>query len=645
MAKKTRKFKTEVQQLLDLVIHSLYTKKEIYLRELLSNASDAIDRLQFEALTDKSLLKEGAFQPKIKIAVNNDARTITVADNGIGMGPDEIDKNIGTIASSGTRAFLEELEKGKGAADLEFIGQFGVGFYASLMVADEVTVLTKRAGKDQPAMRWTSSGAGNYTLEEAEKDGHGTEVSLHISEGLDEFLEQWQIQKTVKQYSDYIAYPIVMDITRQEEPKKEGDEPIEKVVEETLNSMKAIWKKAKSEVGKDEYSEFYKHISHDYIEPLRVIHFFGEGTTEFRALLYIPSKAPFDLFLREERRGLHLYVKNVFITDDCRELLPDYLRFVKGVVDSSDLPLNISREILQDDAVIRRIHKSLVGKLLGTFTEIKEKKPEDYYKFWAEFGKVLKEGVHFDFANRDKLKELLLFHSTKSKEGKPASLREYVDRMPADQKDIYYVTSESLNAAANSPHLEILKSKDYEVLFFIDPIDEWVAQGLTDYDGKSLKAADRGELELDSEEEKETKKTAREGAEKEFKGLLGFIQEELKDEVKEVRLSSRLTDSACCLVADESGMNANLERIMRAMNQEFQPVKRVLELNPGHPVLEAMKGLYEQDKKSARLGDYVELLFDQALLTEGSAIKDPGRFARLVSELMVAAKEFPAAKK
>ena len=637
MPKKTRKFKTEVQQLLDLVIHSLYTKKEIYLRELLSNASDAIDRARFEALTNKELI-EGDPQWQIKIRTDRKARTLTITDNGIGMNQAEVDENIGTIASSGTRRFIEGLRKGQGqdgaAQDAEMIGQFGVGFYSAFMVADKVTLLTRRAGPDQKGVRWESAGAGDYTIEECDKATRGTEITLHLKDGLDEYLEDWQIQKTVKTYSDYLAYPVVMDIRRQ----KEGKEDEEEVVEETLNSMKAIWKKAKKEIADTEYKEFYHHVSHDHLDPLEIIHFSGEGKTEFRALLYLPAHAPVDLYLRDDRRGLQLFVKNVFITDSCRELLPDYLRFVKGVVDSSDVPLNVSRETLQDDAVIRRIRKGLVSKVLGTLKDMRDKRRDTYYKFFAQFGRILKEGIHQDFENREKLQELVLFASTKSKPDQPTSLREYVDRMPADQKAIYYLTGDQLSAVANSPYLERLKEKDYEALFFVDPIDEWVTHGLTSYADKPLRAVHRGDLDLDSDEEKKTRAEKSKAAEGEYAELLKFIKATLKDDVKDVRLSHRLTSSACCLVADENSLNANLERILQSMNQEFQPTKRTLELNPAHPVLGTMKALLGQDRQSPRLADYVFLLHNQALLAEGSPLREPQRFTKLVSELMVAAK-------
>jgi molecular chaperone HtpG len=633
MSKKTRKFKTEVQQLLDLVIHSLYSKKEIFLRELLSNASDAIDRVRFEALTDESLMPKGT-EGTIKIHADKDARTLTVSDNGIGMTADEVEANIGTIANSGTRRFLEGLQAGDVKGHPELIGQFGVGFYASFMVADQVTVITKRAGHDQQAVRWTSTGAGNYTLEDAERDGHGTDVILHLREGMDEYLEEWRIRGTVKAYSDYISFPIVMDVTRTKPAPEAGDEAETVTEEETLNSMKAIWKRDKAEVTPEEYNEFYKHLSHDYNDPLEVVPFAAEGATEFRALLFIPGKAPFDLFVSNQHHGLHLYVRNVFITDTCKELIPEYLRFMRGVVDSTDLPLNVSREMLQDDAIIKRIRKSLVTKTLKTLADLKQRTPETYAVFYKEFGRVLKEGLHFDFENHDKIKDLVLFPSSKTEKGKLASLREYVDRMPDGQKEIYYISGDSLDTVSHSPLLEAFQKRDYEVLFFVDPIDEWVAARLTEYDGKSIKPVDRGSLELGDEAEQKEAKAKREEAAKTHQPLLDYIKKALDQDIAEVRFSTRLTDSACCLVADEGALNANMERIMRAMNQEVPETKRILELNPDHPVVDTMSRLLESDKEDPRLADYVELLYGQALVVEGSPVKDPGRFARLVSKLM-----------
>ena len=641
MAKVTKHFQTEVQQLLDLVIHSLYSNRDIFLRELISNASDAIDKARFESHTNPAVLENDP-DWKIKLIPDKDAGTLTIRDNGIGMSMEEVESNIGTIAKSGTRAFLENL-KGQNIKDHpEMIGQFGVGFYASFMAADKVTLVTRRAGERTAATRWESVGDGSYTIEECSKETRGTDVTLHLKEDMREYLDEWRIRSIVKKYSDYVQYPVTMDITREELPQGidgkpiEGAEKIKKVEEETLNSMKAIWTRPKSEITEDEYNEFYKHISHDFNNPLRTIHYAAEGTSEFKALLYIPEQKQFDLFLHDpHRKGVHLYVKRVFITDRCENLLPEYLRFVKGVVDSSDLPLNVSREILQEDVQIKRIQKNLVGKVLGTLAEMKEKTPEDYLKFYGEFGAVLKEGIHFDHANKEKLQELLLYQSSKTEPGKYVSLKEYVERMPSAQKEIYYITGTDRSAVENSPHLEICRRKDYEVLFLIDPIDEWVAQSLMEYDGKKLKSVLKGELEVDTEEEKKEKEVKQEEAKKQYLGLLEFIKDKLAEKVQEVRLSSRLTDSACCLVADEYGMNAHMERILKAMNQDVPESKRILELNPDHAIMQILNRLYEQDRGSGKLADYCELLYDQALLTEGSPIKDPLRFTKLISELMV----------
>jgi molecular chaperone HtpG len=641
--KTTKQFQTEVQKLLDLVIHSLYSNRDIFLRELVSNASDAIDKARFEAHSNEALL-EGNSDWKIKITPDKSAGTLTISDNGIGMDSGEVEENIGTIARSGTKAFMEALKEAKNSDNPELIGQFGVGFYSSFMVADRVTLTTRKGGSPESACCWESTGDGTYTVEECEKESRGTEIVLHLKEEMKEYLDEWKIRSIIKKYSDYVQYPITMDITRTEPAKGldgkviEGGGDIEKTVEETLNSMKAIWTRPKSEITDEEHEEFYKHISHDFDKPFRSIHFAAEGTSEFKALLYLPAHKPFDLFMQDRKRGVHLYVKRVFITDNCEALLPDYLRFVRGVVDSSDLPLNVSREILQEDVQIKRIQKSLVGKTISTLTEIMEKEPEEYLKFYSEFGPVLKEGLHFDYANKEKLKELVLFESSATEAGKPISLKEYVARMPEGQKEIYFITGTSREMVSNSPHLEAFKSKGYEVLFLTDPVDEWVVQALTEYDGKKLKAVDRGDVELESEEEKKANEEKKKESQEQYQGVLDFIKEKLGDRVKEVRFSSRLTESACCLVADEYGLNANMERIMKAMNQDVPQSKRILELNPNHPIMQVMGEMFAGDSSNPRLVDYSELLLDQALLTEGSPIKDPLRFTRLVSELMVKAR-------
>lgn len=642
MSKTTKQFQTEVQQLLDLVIHSLYSNRDIFLRELISNASDAIDKIRFEAHSNEVLL-EGNSDWKIKLIPDKTAGTLTIRDNGIGMSMAEVEENIGTIARSGTKAFMQALKDKADTNNPELIGQFGVGFYASFMVADKVILETRKAGAPDSGCRWESIGDGTYTVEECSREQRGTEIVLHLKEEFKEYLEEWKIKSIVKKYSDYIQYPVTMDITRTETPKGvdgeviEGAGTIEKTEEQTLNSMKAIWTRAKSDVSEEEYQEFYKHISHDFENPFSTIHFSAEGISEFKALLYLPAKKPFDMFMADRKKGLQLYVKRVFITDHCEELIPDYLRFVKGVVDSSDLPLNVSREILQEDVQIKRIQKGLVSKIISTLSDLKEKSFDEYVKFWKEFGPVIKEGLHFDYANKEKLQELVLFESTKTEAGAFTSLKEYVERMPETQEDIFYITGDNRSALETSPHLEIFLSKGYEVLFLTDPVDEWVVQALTEYKEKKLKAVDRGDVDLDSEEEKKEKEVKQEEAKKEFGDLLSFVKERLTDKIKDVRLSKRLTDSACCLVADEYGMNANMERILKAMNQPVPDSKRVLELNPTHPIMKVMTDIFKENKDDTRLGDYAELLYDQALLTEGSPIKDPLRFTRLVSELMVKA--------
>ncbi len=642
MSKATKKFETEVQQLLDLVIHSLYSNKDIFLRELISNASDAIDKVRFEAHSNEALL-EGNSDWKIKLHADKEAGTLTISDNGVGMTMAEVEENIGTIARSGTKAYLENLKSKEVRDNPELIGQFGVGFYSSFMVADKVTIVTRTAGDKGSACRWESTGDGSYTIEDCVKESRGAEITLHLKEEMKEYLDEWKLRGIIKKYSDYVQYPVAMDITREELPRGidgkpiEGAEKITKVEEETLNSMKAIWTRPKSEITEEEYEEFYKHVSHDYDKPLKTIHYAAEGTSEFRALLYLPSHRPFDLFFREHKKGVQLYVKRVFITDNCEHLVPDYLRFVKGVVDSSDLPLNVSREVLQEDVQLKRIEKNLVGKVLSTLAEMKEKENEQYLKFFKEFGPVLKEGLHFDHANKEKLQELVLFESSTKGAGELVSLKEYVERMPEGQTELYFITGTSRSLVENSPHLEIFRKKGYEVLFLLDPVDEWVAQALTEYDGKKLKAVDRGDLELGSEDERKELETKKEEQEKQHKGLLEFVKEKLGDNVKEVRFSGRLTDSACCLVADDFGMNANMERILKAMNQDVPESKRILELNPDHPLIGVLSSLFDADKENPRLADYCELLLDQALLTEGTALKDPLHFTKLVTALMVGA--------
>lgn len=622
MSKRKHKFKTEVQQLLDLVIHSLYSKKDIFLRELLSNASDAIDRRRFEALTNASVGQPGE-DYRIRIHADAEAGTLTVSDNGIGMTEEEVDRHIGTIANSGTRRYLEALRESGGTVDQEFIGQFGVGFYASFMVADRVELVTKRAGSDSPAVRWSSDGGGSYMLEEAERKEPGTDVILHLRDDMKEYLQEWSIRQIVKQYSDYIAFPIVMDIIRKKDDKEETEE-------ETLNSIKAIWRKSKDEISEDEYNEFYKHISHDHRDPLTRLHFFAEGVTEFRALVYIPGEAPYDLFLPQTPRGIHLYVKNVFITDDCRELAPEYLRFLRGVIDSSDLPLNVSREILQDDAVVRRIRKSLVGKVLNHLQDMKTKEYDKYLQFYRHFGRVLKEGLPADFENADKLKDLLVFHSLQTEGDRMISLADYVDAMPDGQKDIYYHMADNLEAARKSPLLEAFRKRGYDVLFWLDAVDEWIAPSLTEYRDRRLVNIDRGDVDFGDEDKEQREKSAAS-----LKGLTDYLRKRHEDKLKEVRVSNRLTDSAGCLVLDEQAMNPSMRRMMEAMNQPVPDTQRIMEINPDHPIIQRMRAWHEQDKDDSRLANAADLLYYETLTAEGSPVDNPSHFAKLINDMIL----------
>lgn len=625
MSKKTHVFKAEIQQVLDLVIHSLYSKKEIFLRELISNASDAIDRAQYLGLTNPTLIADAPAW-RIDILANREERSLTIADNGIGMSEEELDKNLGVIASSGTKAFIKALREKESVDIPELIGQFGVGFYASFMVAEQVTVITLKRGADQKAVKWSSTGDGGYTLEDAERDQPGTTVVLKLREDMKEYLDEWRIRELVKTYSNFIAYPIRFS--------DKGEMPAED--SEPLNTIKALWRRPKSEIKEEEYNEFYTHLSHDHRPPLKTIHFAVEGVTEFRALLFLPKEAGMDLLLPHKQRGLSLYVRNVFIGSDFDLLLPDYLRFVKGVVDSSDLPLNVSREMLQDDALIRKIKSNVTGKILATLAEMMRDEPEAYSTFYTSFGRILKEGLHWDWENSEKLKSLLMFRSAKQENNGFLSLKAYVESMPESQKDIYYLLSDDLATARQSPHIEALLQHGYDVLFFTDAIDQWVVERLREFDGKKLVAVDKGTLELGTEAEKAETKKRIETADAEFRELSAFLKEHLKEKVGEVKLSTRLTDSACCLVADEHALNASMERLMRAMNQEVPQQLRTLEINPDHPVLKRMRQMLETDKSDPKLADYADLLLGQALLSEGSALPDTQRFTRLVSELMSA---------
>ncbi|PID26418.1 MAG: molecular chaperone HtpG [Candidatus Cloacimonadota bacterium] len=636
MGKETIKFKTEVNQLLDLMINSLYSNKEIFLRELISNSSDAIDKVKYEGLKDKSLLEDNESY-KIKIAFDKDSNTITLTDNGIGMSKDDAVNNLGTIAKSGTKEFMAKIrEAKKEGSEAELIGQFGVGFYSAFMVSDKIVVETRKGGEKE-GVKWESTGKSDYAIEMIEKADRGTKITLFLKKDAEEFASEWRIKEIVRKYSDYISYPITMDVEREEKQKDaegkiiEDSDPIITIEEETLNSMKAIWKKDKKDVTDDEYNEFYKHISHDYTDPIEKLHLHAEGSLEYNALLYLPSKAPFDLFMRESKTGISLYVKNVFIMDDCKKLLPEHFRFIKGVVDSSDLPLNVSREILQEDKTLTKIQKNLVKKVISTLKSMKEKRYEEYLKFYNEFGKVVKEGIYSDFENKDKLLDLLLFESTNTEAGKFTSLKDYLENMKEDQKEIYFITGESRSAVANSPHLEKFKEKGYEVLFFTDPIDEFISGNLGEFKEKKFKAVGKGEVDLSTEEEKKEN----ENKKKELSSLTDLIKSHLEEDIKEVRISNRLTSSPVVLVTEEGEMTAQMEQIMRQMNQEIPKTKRIMEINPNHPIVSKMKEIYDANAEDAVITDYAELLFGQALIAEGQQVKDPVKFNKLISDLML----------
>ena len=615
-------FQAEVKQLLHLMIHSLYSHKEIFLRELISNSSDAIDKARYESLTQADLLGEDKTF-RIKVSVDKDKKVLKIADNGVGMTRQELIQNIGTIASSGTRRFVEKLT-GDQKKDMGLIGQFGVGFYSVFMVADRVILTTRRLGSSEPAVRWESSGDGTYTLEEAAKEDRGTELEIHVKDGEEEFLEDWRIRSIIRKYSEYITHPIYL-VAASATPDKDGKE-------ERLNDKPPIWRRPKSEVTAEQYEEFYKHIALGEDKPLAWSHNQVEGALEYTTLLYIPGKAPYDLFQPERQNGLNLYVKRVFIMNDCKELVPAWLRFVKGVVDSEDLPLNVSREILQKNAVIQKINKSATKKVLQLLEAMAKEDKEKYRTFWKEFGSVLKEGFHMNWENLDELKRLVRFESSKTQEGEYVGLEEYVPRMKDGQKDIYYITGESRQAVDRSPHLEVFKTKDIEVLYLVDPIDEWVVQGLTEFDGKKLVNVAKGDLDLGdlSKEEKEVRKEA----EGQYKDFMKDFQEKMGDVLKEVRVTTRLKESPAVLVSGEEDLGANMERILKMARQNVTASKRILEINPDHPIIRNLRKIHEADAASTRLKDWYALLVDQALLAEGSEIKDPAGYVSRVNVLL-----------
>ena len=627
-------FQAEVKQLMQLMIHSLYSNKEIVLRELISNASDAADKLRFEALANSALYENDA-ELKIQISFDKAARTVTISDNGIGMSRDEVIANIGTIAKSGTKEFFQSLS-GDEAKDANLIGQFGVGFYSAFIIADKVTLTTRRAGSTD-AVKWTSAGEGDYTLDAVKKASRGTEIVLHLRKDEDEFLNDWQLKSIIRKYSDHITLPIVMYKSewKEGEDKPDGTKSSGEMVTtdelETVNKASALWARAKSDITEDEYHEFYKHVSHDHETPLAYTHSRVEGKQEYISLLYIPSKAPFDLYDRERRHGIKLYVKRVFIMEDAEKLMPQYLRFVRGVIDSADLPLNVSREILQDSRDVDAIKNGSVKKVLGLLEDLATDKPEDYAKFWTEFGRVLKEGPGEDFANKDKIAGLLRFASTKAdNEAQTVSFADYIGRMSAEQKAVYYITADTFAAAQHSPHLEIFRKKNIEVLLLSDKVDEWLLGSLTEFEGKKLQSIAKGDLDL-GDLETDTEKEIQKKIEEEAKTLIERVKTTLGDAVKEVRVTHRLTDSAACLVAGQHDLSGNLARILKAAGQNAPDSKPILELNPVHKLVKRL----EMESDEAKFNDLAHLVFDQALLAEGGQLNDPASFVRRMNSLLI----------
>ena len=633
MGKDNLQFQTEVQQLLQLMIHSVYSNKDIFIRELVANAADALDKARFESISRPELAREW----EIRIAADKDAGTLTFIDNGIGMDRDELINNIGTIAKSGTKAFIEAL-KAKDEAkanDLELIGQFGVGFYSAFMVASQAEIITKKAGAGQ-AWKWVSEGKDTYSIEEAERDDQGTTIILHLKDDAKSYLEYWTVSSIIRKYSDFIEYPIKMKHT-----VKKDDKEVEE--DSTLNTMKAIWLRSESEVKDEEYKSFYQHLG-QYGDPLKRIVYSAEGTSEFKALLFIPEHAPFDFQFTDRRtNSLQLYVRRVFITDNCPALLPDYLRFVSGVVDSSDLPLNLSREMLQDNPQVHKICVNLTKRIISELTRMLENDRERYEKFYKEFGRLIKEGVHTDYANREKLQNLLLFETMNNPAGKLVTLKEYRNAMPALQQDIYYLTGDSRSALENSPHLEILRKQNYDVLFMTDPIDEFVVSGIPEYESRKLKSVNKGEVKFDESIQKELEEKTKKAAD-DNKSLVEAIKKALGDKVKDVTFSSRLTESACCLVGGDADPSAYMQRVLKAFNRDTPNVARTLELNPDHPLVAAMKRLFEKTPDSPKLTEFSEMLYDQALLAEGSPLPDPLLFAKRTAALMTFSAEKEAAE-
>src|SRR6185312_72544 len=627
-------FQAETAQLLNLMIHSLYTQKEIFLRELISNASDALDRLRFEALTNPGLVEDG-HKYEIRLKPDVAARTLTISDTGIGMSRQELIDHIGTIARSGTRELRKKIQDSESAqAMADLIGQFGVGFYSAFMVADKVTIVSRRAG-EQGATQWESSGDGSYTLAEAERAGCGTDIILHLKEqdadnGIEDYTDRRKLSIIVHKHSDFIAYPIIYEGPRQEPGEKDEEGKIET---KTLNSMKPIWTRSRSEVSDSDYNDFYKHISNDWTDPLKMLPLKAEGTVEYEALLFIPARAPYDLFYHGSESGLRLYARRVMVMEKCEDLLPHYLRFIKGVVDSSDLPLNISRQRLQQDRHITQIKKWLTRKVLESFTEMREKESENFQKLWAEFGKALKEGVSSDYENKEKLLPLLLFESSNDPK-ELTTLKAYVERMKPEQTEILYLTGESRKVIENSPHLEASKQKGYEVLYLSDPVDELLVQHVHEFEGKKLKSVTKGTVHLGTEEEKKQMEEEIKKKQEEYASFLEASQKKLDEHVKQIRLSTRLVDSPACLVTEEHEYSPNLERLLQKGKGGGPKQRRIMELNAGHPIVTQLYDRYKTNSDDPTVAESMELLFELALVAEGSEIADPVRLNRLTLELL-----------
>jgi len=644
-------FRAEAKQILEMMIHSVYSHREIFLRELISNASDALDKLRFEALTN-DVLRPLNNDLHIRLSADEKDRMLSVSDNGIGMNHDEIIQFIGTIAKSGTRDFAKILKEAKDKTSApEFIGQFGVGFYSSFMVADKVSLVTRKAG-EKKAWQWESSGDGSYTISEASRDTNGTTVTLHLKpvdkesaddEEAEDYTKEYVIREIVRKYSDFVAYPVKMQIERQKMPKdSEGktlpDAKPETIIEdEVINSMKAIWMRPEKDVSEDEYKEFYKHISHDWNDPLRRIVFKLEGTTnEFRSLLFLPSKPTPEILVQQSDRGIHLYIRRVFIMNDCKDLIPEYLRFVRGVVDSEDLSINISREILQQNRQIQTIRKSVTRKVLDTFKTMRGEDRKKFLEFWKDFGAIVKEGLFKAEDDREKLLEVCLFPSTSSGEDL-CTLDEYVERMKPGQESIYYVTGETRLTMENSPLLEAFRNKGFEVLLLSDPVDEVWVQFVRDIKGKKLVSAAKGDVNLGTEDEKKKADADRKEKETNYKLLLTLLKDKLTENVKEVRFSSRLTSSPACLVGDQGDMSPHMETLLKGSGRDLPKVKRILELNPQHPLLEKMQALFAKDSADPRLSDCAELLYGQAMIAEGGKLDNPASFSKKIADLMVKA--------